>query len=137
MDLKNGYTISGDKSMLDIGRICELLSASYWAGDRSRDAVERSIENSLCWGVYKSGAQVGFARAVTDYATMYWLCDVIVDEKHRGRGLGKALVEYVVDSNELAGLRGILGTKDAHGLYEQYGFIKEQNKFMVRPISNR
>lgn len=76
---------------------------------------------------------MGFARAVTDYATIYWLCDVIIDEKHRGHGLGKMLVESVVNCEELAGLRGILGTKDAHGLYEQYGFVRVPDRFMVKP----
>ncbi len=132
--MENGYKINSDKSMLDIDCVCKLLSSSYWAKDRPREAIRRSIENSLCFGVYKEGKQVGFARAVTDHATIYWLCDVIIDEEHRGRGLGKALVEYVVNSGELAGLRGILGTKDAHGLYEQYGFEMVQGGFMARPV---
>lgn len=132
--MENGYTISCDKSRLDIDRICKLLSGSYWAQDRSRERIERSIENSLCWGVYCGGEQVGFARAVTDHATMYWLCDVIIDGKHRGRGLGKALVEHIVNSSELSGLRGILGTKDAHGLYEKYGFVRNPDRAMARPV---
>lgn len=134
MDIGNGYTISSDKSKLDIVRICELLGGSYWAQDRSTETIEKSIENSLCWGVYYNDKQVGFARAVTDYATVYWLCDVIIGENQRGNGLGKALVEHVVNTKEFTGLRGILSTKDAHGLYEQYGFIKIQDKFMERPL---
>lgn len=126
------YTISGDKKLISIDRVCGLLSQSYWAQERSRETIERSIENSLCWGVYQGGQQVGFARAVTDCATIYWLCDVIIDEKHRGKGLGKALLGCVVNSKELEGLRGILGTKDAHGLYAQYGFEKVDGRFMAR-----
>lgn len=134
MDIGDGYTISCDKAKLDIDKICEMLKSSCWAQDRSRERIEHSIENSLCWGVYCGEEQVGFARAMTDHATVYWLCDVIIDEKHRGRGLGKALVEHIVNSGELAGLRGILGTMDAHGLYEQYGFKKVQDRFMIRPV---
>lgn len=84
-------------------------------------------------GVYIDGRQIGFARAVTDSATMYWLCDVIIDEEHRDRGLGKALVEHIVNSKELAGLRGILGTKDAYSLYERYGYVKAPDRFMIKP----
>jgi GNAT superfamily N-acetyltransferase len=133
MGLGNEYSISGDKAKLDMARISEMLKSSYWAKERSRTAIRRSIDNSLCFGVYKDGEQVGFARAVTDYATVFWLCDVIIDEKHRGRGLGKALVEYIVNSDELAGLRGILATKDAHGLYEQYGFARNADNYMAKP----
>jgi GNAT superfamily N-acetyltransferase len=134
---QEGYAISGDKKLISIDRVCELLAQSYWAQQRSREAVERSIENSLCWGVYFKGEQVGFARAVTDCATIYWLCDVIIDEKHRGKGLGKALVDCAVNSKELAGLRGILATKDAHGLYGQYGFESVEGRFMVRMADGR
>lgn len=129
----NDYVISSDKALLSADKIYELLSGSYWAQGRSRETIIKSIENSLCWGIYIGGEQVGFARAVTDYATIYWLCDVIIDEKHRGHGLGKMLVESVVNCEELAGLRGILGTKDAHGLYEQYGFVRVPDRFMVKP----
>lgn len=132
--MQEDYTISGDKKLISIDRVCGLLSQSYWAQERSREAVERSVENSLCWGVYFNGVQVGFARAVTDYATIYWLCDVIIDEKHRGKGLGKALVNCVVNSEELEGLRGILSTKDAHGLYRQYGFERVEGRFMARKV---
>jgi ribosomal-protein-alanine N-acetyltransferase len=128
----DGYTISGDKALINIARVCEMLGKSYWANARPRETVERSILNSLCWGVYQDGEQVGFARIVTDQATIYWLCDVIIDERHRGRGLGKRLVEAVVTSSALAPLRGILGTSDAHSLYEQFGFRRVGDRFMVR-----
>lgn len=133
MDLQYaGFVFSGEKSRLSVERICELLTQSYWAHSRSRDKIEKAIANSLCYGIYKNGYQVGFARVVTDGATFYWLCDVIIDQAYRGRGLGKRLVEYVTTVDELAGLRGALRTKDAHGLYEQFGFVRDAERFMIK-----
>ena len=114
--------ISDDKSLLQIERICALLKTSYWAGERSRETIARSIEHSLCFGVYQNGEQVGFARCVTDYATMFWLADVILDERVRGQGLGKALVDTIIDHELLQGLVGTLATRDAQGLYQRFGF---------------
>ena len=114
--------ISDDKNLLQIERICALLKTSYWAGERSRETIERSIEHSLCFGVYQNGEQVGFARCVTDYATMFWLADVILDERMRGQGLGKALVDFIVSHERLQGLVGTLATRDAQGLYQRFGF---------------
>lgn len=126
------YIISSDKTLLQIDRICKLLSNSYWAQNRSKDVVIKSIENSMCFGVYANNLQIGFARAVTDYATAYWLCDVIIDEAYRGKGLGKALMKTITESEELKSLSGILGTKDAHGLYLQYGFKRDAEALMRR-----
>jgi GNAT superfamily N-acetyltransferase len=115
-----------------VERIQYFLSKSYWANQRGRDIIELSIKNSLCYGIYRNGEQIGFARAVTDMATMYWLADVFIDGAHRGRGLGKMMVKCIVESDELRGLLGILRTKDAHGLYERYGFVKDGERFMGR-----
>jgi Methylase of polypeptide chain release factors len=125
------YFISNDKSLLSIDRIHMLLSQSYWANTRTKDKIELSIKNSICYGVYYRDIQVGFARVVTDFSTMYWLCDVIIDEEHRGKGLGKKLVGAISNATELIGLRGILRTRDAHGLYEQHGYVKDGDHFMV------
>jgi GNAT superfamily N-acetyltransferase len=135
LDLVFGeYRISNDKTLLSVEKIRELLSGSYWANDRPVEIIEKAINNSDCYGVYLEKKQVGFARVVTDYATVYWLCDVIIDEKHRGKELGKKLMESIVESIEYKELRGILATKDAHGLYEQYGFVKAaEGRFMMRP----
>jgi GNAT superfamily N-acetyltransferase len=134
---RDGYTISTDKTRLDIGLIHDFLSEdSYWAQDRPYDVVERSIDHSLCFGMYAGTEQVGFARVVTDYATFAWLCDVFVVEPHRGQGLGKWLVETVVAHPDLDGIRlFILATRDAHGLYHRYaGFepLEVPEKWMVR-----
>ncbi|GMO62578.1 MAG: GNAT family N-acetyltransferase [Treponemataceae bacterium] len=124
------YKISTNKNLISIDDVCELLSKSYWANNRSREKIEKSIENSVCVGIYFEEKMVGFARIVTDYATMYWLCDVIIDEKHRKNGLGKKLVEYITNMEELKDKFGILATKDAHKLYEKYGFEMQNGKYM-------
>jgi len=118
------YSFSTDKSLLDIPLVHGYLAgSSYWAGGRPLEAVKKSIEHSLCFGVFSSaGAQVGFARVVTDYSTFAWLCDVFILEGHRGSGLGKRLVEAVTSHPDLAGIRRILlATRDAHSLYSRYG----------------
>lgn len=128
-----GFVFSRDKSRLQPDRIGDLLDQTYWAQGRSADKIRTSLDNSLCFGVYdKDGRQVGFARAVTDHVSIYWVTDVIIDAACRGRGLGKKLVELITTTAELQGLKGILGTRDAHGLYEQYGFAKDAHRFMIR-----
>lgn len=130
------YYISTDKSKLNIEAIKSLLKQSYWANERSEETILKSIENSMCYGVYKNNELIGFGRIVTDYSTVYWICDIIIDIKHRGNNLGKILMKNIMDTPELNGLLGILATKDAHGLYEQYDFQREPHKFMIkkRPI---
>jgi GNAT superfamily N-acetyltransferase len=117
------YSISTDKSKLDVGLIHHFLyTTAYWAVGRPMSIVRRSIENSLCFGVYDGDEQVGFARIVTDYATFGWMCDVFILPSHRGRGLGKWLVECVVSHPDVKALRRILlSSRDAHSLYEKYG----------------
>ena len=120
------YTISTDRSLLDVDLIQDFISnRSYWGRGRSREVVERSIENSLAFGIYKGDEQVGFARVVTDYATFAWVADVFVVPEHRGGGLSKWLMQVIIAHPQLQGFRRwVLATKDAHGLYEQFGFIK-------------
>ena len=120
---RDNYTTSTDPDRLDIGVIYNFLSTgSYWAQNRPLDVVRRSIENSLNFGVYCDSRQVGFARIITDYATFAWLCDVFILHEQRNCGLGKWLVECVVNHPELKPLRRILlATRDAHELYRQYG----------------
>lgn len=128
------FLISDDKALLQPQRVLEMLQKSYWAADRDLDTIKKSIENSLCFGVYRAGEQVGFARCVTDYATIYWLADVIIDERFRGHGLGKALVAAVHAHESIKGLSGILATRDAHALYERHGFVVvDEKKYMRRP----
>jgi GNAT superfamily N-acetyltransferase len=124
------YKISTDRSQLNTALIHDYLSnSSYWATGRSLDAVERSIENSLCFGLYDVGTlpqqQIGFARVVTDYATFAWLADVFVLEEFRGQGLAKWLIEVIMTHPQLQGFRRwLLATKDAHELYRRFGFTE-------------
>ena len=137
MEWKDGkYKISNDKSLLSVEKICELLSKSYWASKRPREVIEKSIDNSICYGVYYNEEQIGFGRIITDYVTTYYICDVILDEKYRGRGLGKKLIECMIEFEDFSDNYGILSTRDAHGLYQQYGFVKDDKGFMYR-IPNR
>ena len=122
---RDGYLISTDASMLDLEVIHSYLSRSYWAAGVPEDVVRRSIENSLCFGVYRGEEQAGFARVVTDRATFAYLADVFVLEEHRGRGIGKWLVEVILSHPDLQGLRRwMLATRDAHDLYQRYAFTE-------------
>jgi GNAT superfamily N-acetyltransferase len=134
---RDGYPISIDRARLDVEFIHGFLSSrAYWAQGRPLNVVQRSIEGSLCFGVYKWALQVGFARVVTDRATFAWLCDLFVEEAHRGRGLGKWLVECIVAHPDLQGLRVLLlATRDAHEMYRSYGGFQElpaPERFMAR-----
>jgi GNAT superfamily N-acetyltransferase len=134
---REGVLISTEPELLDIDFVCRGLNNTYWARDRKREVVEESIRNSLCFGVYEkgSGRQIGFARVVTDKATFAWICDVFIDEAHRGRGLGKWLMACVTEHPSVNGSMSILGTRDAHGLYERYGFTRTE--LMKRPSGRR
>ncbi len=129
------YTISTDKSTLDIGAIHDFLcNRSYWAKGRSLQAVQNSIDNSLCFGLYgKDGRMIGFARVVTDKVAFAYLMDVFILEGYRGNGLGKALVRHIIGHPELQVKFWLLGTVDAHGLYKKLGFaeLPEPGRFLA------
>jgi len=121
---RGAWTISTESARLDRDLVHGYLSGrSYWAARIPRKVVDRSIEGALCFGVYDGEAQVGFARVITDRATFAYLADVFVLESHRGRGIASWLMEVVMGHPDLQGLRRwILMTRDAHGLYEKFGF---------------
>jgi N-acetylglutamate synthase-like GNAT family acetyltransferase len=120
---KDEFTITTDKTKLDIAVIHSFLTRSYWATGISSALVQRSIDGSLCFGVFQGNAQIGFARVITDFATFGYLADVFILEEYRGKGLSKWLMEVILDHPELQGFRRLLlATRDAHGLYRQYGF---------------
>ena len=121
----------GDISVEDVAR---LLKTTYWAEKRSLETIEKSLCNSSCYGMYleDEGKLVGFARVISDYATTYYLCDVVVDPDYRGRGLGAALVSHIESLPEYEGLRGILVTRDAHALYEKFGYEVLNGRVMVK-----
>ena len=134
---KNSFYISTDKTLLDIEVIHHYLNEdSYWAKGRSIETIKRSIQHSLCFSIYDhTHQQVCFARVVSDYAVFAWLLDVFVLENHQGKGLGKQLIHAIITHQDLQGLkRWGLGTKDAHGLYEKFGFkpLSEPDKMMER-----
>jgi GNAT superfamily N-acetyltransferase len=142
---RDDYLISTDRSQLDIALIHDYLSNStYWATGRTIEVVRRSIENSLCFGLYQTTAeeakkQIGFARVVTDYATFGWVADVFVLEAYRGRGLGKWLIDVIIAHRDLQGFRRwVLATKDAHELYRRVGFrnLHRPERWMERPDPN-
>ncbi len=119
--------VSCDPQRLHLDRIHAFLTRSYWAEGVSRETVVRSVENSIPFGVYLNSEQVGFARVISDRASYAYLADVYVEEPFRGRGLSKSLMRAVMSHPELQGLRRwILGTRDAHGLYRQFGFTELQ-----------
>ncbi|MBL0182198.1 MAG: GNAT family N-acetyltransferase [Chitinophagaceae bacterium] len=122
--IKGDFIISTDKTKLDVVLIHRYLcTESYWAKNIPMPIVEKSIEGSLCFGIYHKDKQAGFARVITDHATFAYLADVFVVEKYRGRGLSKWLMEVIMNHPGLQGLRRwLLATKDAHGLYAQFGF---------------
>ena len=125
-DLDAQYEISSEPARLDIDAIHAYLTRSYWSPGIPRDVVARAVAHSLCFGVYRAGGseQIGFARVVTDHATFAYLCDVYVLEEHRGHGLGKRLMRTFMEHPAVTGARRVmLATRDAHGLYRQYGFV--------------
>jgi GNAT superfamily N-acetyltransferase len=131
---KGDYLVSDDKQKIDLTFVHEYLSKeSYWAQNIPVDVVTRSIENSISYGVYHSGKQVGFARVVTDKATFAYLADVFIIESYRGKGLSRMLLECIHAHPDVQGLRRwMLGTRDAHGLYTKFGWtpIPYPDRFM-------
>jgi GNAT superfamily N-acetyltransferase len=128
------FVVSTDRTRLDLDVIYAFLTNCYWAKGIPRDVVAKSIDHALCFGIYDgAGAQVGFARVVSDFATVAYLGDVFVLESHRGRGLSKWMMECIMQHPSLQGLRRwILLTRDAHGLYSQFGFtsVESPQKWM-------
>ncbi len=121
---KEIFTISTDPARLDIDAIADMLTRAYWAQGRTREMIARYVQHSLVFGVYDGTRQIGLARIVSDYTTFAWLCDVFIHEDYRGHGLGKWLMETIHSHPDLQGLRRwVLATRDAHGLYQQFGWV--------------
>ncbi len=136
---RNGFTISTDKNELDLNFIHEFLSKqSYWAEQIPFEIVKRSVEGSRCFGVYRAAQQVGFARLITDAATFGYVADVFIVAEYRGQGLGKWLMEVILGHPDVQEVRSImLGTRDAHSLYEKFGFTSIDQRFMRLHFPNR
>ncbi len=139
--MTNPYTISTDKTRLDLIMIHQFLSQeAYWSPNIPLELVQKAIDNSLCFGIYADNQQVGFARVISDYATFGYLSDVFVLPEHRGKGLSKELMTYIMAYPTLQGLRRwMLITRDAHGLYSQFGFQptteNPENTMFIKPFT--
>ena len=128
---KDDFQISTDKTRLDIEVIHGFLRTSYWAADRSKEEIETTLSNSVCFGLFHGERQIGFARLVTDEVVISWLGDVFVLPEYRKKGLGKWLIECVSSHPIAKKTKCLLGTRDAHGLYEKYGWNRRE--MMTRP----
>ena len=128
------YRILDGAENMKLEDIQRLLKLTYWADQRSPETVEKSVKNASCYGIFLEDENklVGFARVISDYATTFYLADVIIDPEYQRRGLGTALVSYVLSRPVYQGLRGILLTKNAHGLYRKFGFELNTERAMTR-----
>ena len=131
---KMGCRIIEGADRISVSEVERLLKMTYWANRRSAETIEKSMRNSACFGIWSDEEQklIGFARVISDYATTWYLCDVIIDPAYQHQGLGKQLVSHIASAPDFSGLRGLLLTRDAHGLYSRYGFESADGRAMVR-----
>lgn len=127
-----GYELTDEAARQDLDAVTALLRSTYWAADRPQSLVERSMRNSLCFGLFHEAVQVGFARVVTDFATVGYLCDVVIADDHRGKGVGKWMLNCILEHPQLKGCRIDLFTKDAQEFYRGFGFGPHRYTNMVR-----
>ncbi|WP_415888882.1 GNAT family N-acetyltransferase [Neptuniibacter sp. SY11_33] len=130
--VKGGFQIYDEREKVQLESVQALLKQSYWANARSLNVVKTSIENSVCFSLYKGDEQIGFARVVTDFASVAYLADVIIDEHYRHQGLGKWLTEVMVNDPRWNDKFKFLVTDDAHGLYTRLGFIGSEKLMSTR-----
>lgn len=134
---KDDFDITTDFQKIDIDGVCTLLGQSHWANSRRRDIIIKSLENSLCFSLFHKSKQIGLVRVVTDYTTFAYLCDVIIDENYRHKGLGAWVLECVFKHPDLQNLRRwCLVTRDAHEFYKKFGFEKVNNPERFMEIFN-
>ena len=126
------YVITDSKQRMQLDVITELLRDTYWAKKWSIETIKMAMDNSICFGVFLQNKQIAYARCVTDYSTMYWLCDVVVDKKYRHNGIGNMLVKTITNYNILSPLMGILSSNHSKELYMKYGFKLSTNGFMIK-----
>ncbi len=134
---KMEYRIVEGPDEMKVDDVARLLKMTYWADQRPLEVIEKSMQGSSCYGVYLVDEEklVGFGRVISDFATTYYLCDVIIDTEYQHRGLGTALVSYIESRPEYDGLRGILVTRDAHALYERFGYSVLNDRVMLRNMN--
>ena len=122
----NDYKLTDDPKRVDVKKVHQLLTVTYWAEDRSIKQVEDSLKFSLCFSIFKSRDQVGFGRVVTDHVLFAWIADIVIDPEHRGKGLGKFMMSVITQHPKIPQHMQLLRTKDAQGLYEKFGFVNEE-----------
>ena len=128
------YRIVDDLDKMKLEDIVRLLRMTYWADKRPVEIIEKSVRNSSCYGLYLEGTDklVGFARVISDHATAYYLCDVIIDKEYQRKGLGTALISYINSLPDFSGLRGFLITRNAHSLYRKFGYEVVNERVMLK-----
>lgn len=126
------YTLTDDSARLDLGAVCSLLQATYWAANRRRDVIKTSLRHSINFSLFCQGQQVGFGRMITDHSTHGYLCDVVIAPEHRRQGVGKWMVGQILNHPSVAGCRIDLFTRDAHAFYQAFGFGPHQYQCLVR-----
>jgi GNAT superfamily N-acetyltransferase len=133
---RDDFVISDDRSRVQVGVVADLLAKTLWGHRRPREVVERLIQTSMCFSLLRHQEQVGFARVVTDYSVFSWMSDVVLDEGYRGKGLGKWLVECILEHPQISGTQFVLQTTEAAGLYKKFGF-QGNEKLMTRKPRSR
>lgn len=132
---KEDFLVSDNIELINLEVVSKLLCTTYWAANRTIETIERSINNSLSFGLYHSGKQIGFARVVTDKAVFSWILDVVIDDYYRGNGLGKWLMECIFEHPEIKGTAFALATSDAHEFYKKFDF--KDNNCMTKPLLSK
>jgi GNAT superfamily N-acetyltransferase len=131
---QNEFTITDERAEVKIDTVAHLLAGTHWGYRRPRQVVEKLVENSLCFSLFRNTEQVGFARVVTDHTVFSWLSDLVIAPELRGRGLGRWLLQCILDHPAISGAQFVLQTRDAHHLYESFGF-QQSDKLLTRPGS--
>tara|TARA_R110002167_G_C12706202_1_gene654653 strand:+ start:20719 stop:21138 length:420 start_codon:yes stop_codon:yes gene_type:complete len=132
---KGDYHIYDDRNKIQLDKVELLLKKSYWANERNSDTIKVSISNSICFSLFYKETQIGFGRVVTDFSTVAYISDVIIASEHRSKGLGKWLVETMINDSRWKGVLQLLVTDDAHSLYERFGF-SSKSQLMSTKVSN-
>ncbi|WP_046173617.1 GNAT family N-acetyltransferase [Domibacillus indicus] len=123
---KDEFMISDESSLMNLDIVSYLLSSTYWASKRTKEAIEASIQNSISFGVYHNNRQIGFARAVTDRAVFSWILDVVIDERYREKGIGQWLMKCMLEHPDMKHTKFALATTDAHEFYKKFNFKETQ-----------
>ncbi|QFS89043.1 MULTISPECIES: GNAT family N-acetyltransferase [unclassified Marinobacter] len=132
---KNEYLVTDDRSKVQLEVVHRLLAATYWGDRRTREIVDRMVAGSICFSLYHGSKQIGFGRAVTDSTTFTWVADIVVEPEFRGAGLGKWIMECLLEHPAIKGTQLVLQTRDAQGLYEQFGF-SENSALMSTKVTD-